>query len=415
MPPAEEESTERGAAIPMRRYAAFWGIGVLIVGGAYLAWSLIAALTTVLSLVVVAAFFAIVLTPAVDALERRLGRGERRRRGIATLAVFILGVIVFGALGYAFVRLVYDASTSFSKDLPHTIRDAENGRGEIGKWLKDIGGQKWAHDNLPKIRDSLGDVNGPLLTAGKTVATGVVALLTILILVFLMLVEGPNISAFLPAVTRATSRPGPARRERCRACRHRLHGRKPLDLAHRGLCHLHLAARLVHPVRLVLALWVAFADMLPLVGATLGAIPPVFVAFLDSPTAGIATLIFFVVYQQFENHVLQTTIMAKTVKLNPLGVLLAVLIGVELAGFGRRAAGDPRGRGDPGGGARRLGSTPGPGEGGSEHRRLGRARFLTRAMPAKRTRSGRTARIRGYIAARSAHSQEGQHATGGTS
>jgi predicted PurR-regulated permease PerM len=87
------------------------------------------------------------------------------------------------------------------------------------------------------------------------------------------------------------------------------------------------------PFALVLALWVAFADMLPLVGATVGAIPAVFVALLDSPASGIATLAFFIVYQQFENHVLQTSIMAKTVKLNPLGVILAVLVGVELAGL----------------------------------------------------------------------------------
>ncbi len=83
----------------------------------------------------------------------------------------------------------------------------------------------------------------------------------------------------------------------------------------------------------MLALWVAFADMLPLVGATLGAIPPIFVAFLQSPGSGIATLAFFVLYQLFENHVLQTTIMARAVKLNPLGVLLAVLAGVELGGL----------------------------------------------------------------------------------
>ena len=52
---------------------------------------------------------------------------------------------------------VYDASESFTNDLPRTIRDAENGRGEIGRWLKDIGAQKWAHDNLPKLRNNLGD------------------------------------------------------------------------------------------------------------------------------------------------------------------------------------------------------------------------------------------------------------------
>ena len=87
------------------------------------------------------------------------------------------------------------------------------------------------------------------------------------------------------------------------------------------------------PFRTVLALWVAFADLIPLVGATLGAIPAVIVAFLNSTTMGISTILFFVAYQQFENHVLQVTIMSRTVSLNPLVVLVSVLIGVELTGI----------------------------------------------------------------------------------
>lgn len=332
MPAAQDEPIEGG--IPFRRYVAFWGIGVIIIGGAYLTWSLVVALTTVISLVVVAGFFAVVLTPAVDALERRLGRGEHMRRGLATLAVFIVGVIVFGALGYAFARPVYDASTSFTKDLPHTIRDAEHGKGEIGRWLKDIGAQQWAHDNLPKIRNSLGSANGPVFKAGKTVATGVVALLTILVLVFLMLIEGPKISAFLLGLL-PEQRAERVRRvgsDAARAVTGYMAGNLLISVIAGSAIYIWLRAWFL-PYALVLALWVAFADMLPLVGATLGAIPAVFVAFLDSPGAGIATLVFFIVYQQFENHVLQTTIMAKTVKLNPLGVLLAVLVGVELAGL----------------------------------------------------------------------------------
>ena len=86
------------------------------------------------------------------------------------------------------------------------------------------------------------------------------------------------------------------------------------------------------PFREVLALWVAFADLIPLVGATLGAIPTIGVAFLHSTPAGIAALIFYVVYQQFENHVLQVTIMSRTVALNPLVVLVSVLVGVDLFG-----------------------------------------------------------------------------------
>ena len=56
------------------------------------------------------------------------------------------------------------------------------------------------------------------------------------------------------------------------------------------------------------------------------------VAFLDATTSGIIMLIFFVVYQQLENHVLQPVVYGRTVQLSPLAVLIAVLIGAEIAG-----------------------------------------------------------------------------------
>ena len=56
-------------------------------------------------------------------------------------------------------------------------------------------------------------------------------------------------------------------------------------------------------------------------------------ATVHSLTAGIIVLIFYVVYQQFENHVLQVSIMSRTVNVNPLTVLISVLIGVELFGL----------------------------------------------------------------------------------
>ena len=70
-----------------------------------------------------------------------------------------------------------------------------------------------------------------------------------------------------------------------------------------------------------------------MVGATLGAIPTVGMSFLHSTFAGIVALVFYVIYQQFENHVLQVTIMSRTVDVNPLTVLISVLVGVELFGF----------------------------------------------------------------------------------
>jgi predicted PurR-regulated permease PerM len=314
----------------VRRNALFWATGVVIVGGTYVAWSVLSALTTVLSLLFVSAFFAIVLTPAVRFFERRV----HMRRGLATLAVFIAGVLVLGALSYAFARPIYDSSSTFTKELPRTIRDAERGRGDVGHWLRDIGAQKWAHDNLPKLRKSLTTTNGPILSAGRAVLTGVVAILTIMVLTFLLLLEGPSLVRSVLSLfpERRAERFRTVGGDAARAVTGYMAGNLLISLIAGLAIYVWLRALFI-PFALVLALWVAFADMLPLVGATVGAIPAVFVALLDSPGAGIATLAFFIVYQQFENHVLQTSIMAKTVKLNPLWVLLAVLAGVELAGL----------------------------------------------------------------------------------
>ena len=83
----------------------------------------------------------------------------------------------------------------------------------------------------------------------------------------------------------------------------------------------------------VLALWVGLTDLIPLVGALLGAVVVVLIAFLHAPAAGIVAIVFFVVYQQIENHVLQPAVQSRTVRLNPLTVLVSALIGVELGGL----------------------------------------------------------------------------------
>jgi predicted PurR-regulated permease PerM len=83
----------------------------------------------------------------------------------------------------------------------------------------------------------------------------------------------------------------------------------------------------------LIALFVALADLVPLVGATLGAVVASLAAFTQSVTAGVVTVVFFIVYQQLENHLLQPVVFARTVKLNPLTVLIAILLAVELAGI----------------------------------------------------------------------------------
>src|SRR3954454_4328367 len=86
------------------------------------------------------------------------------------------------------------------------------------------------------------------------------------------------------------------------------------------------------PYAVALGLLVAFLDLIPLAGATIAGVIVAIVAFLHSIPAGIVVVVFFIVYQQVENHFLQPVIYGRTVQLSPLAVLVSVLVGAELAG-----------------------------------------------------------------------------------
>ena len=86
------------------------------------------------------------------------------------------------------------------------------------------------------------------------------------------------------------------------------------------------------PYAVALGLVVAILDLIPLAGATIAAVIVSAIGFLQSTTTGIVLVIFFVLYQQLENHVLQPLVYGRTVQLSPLIVLVAVLMGAKLAG-----------------------------------------------------------------------------------
>jgi predicted PurR-regulated permease PerM len=84
------------------------------------------------------------------------------------------------------------------------------------------------------------------------------------------------------------------------------------------------------PFPFLWGLWVALVDFLPMIGGALAGIPTVLFALGHSLTAGIVTAVVFLVYTQIENHVLNPVVMSKTVRINPLLVLIAVLVGASL-------------------------------------------------------------------------------------
>ena len=84
---------------------------------------------------------------------------------------------------------------------------------------------------------------------------------------------------------------------------------------------------------LILGFLAAIFEIVPIVGPVLAAIPAIFLAFLLSPAMGLWVIVFYVVVQQLENHILVPVVLGKTVGLNPVIVIIALLIGQSLAGI----------------------------------------------------------------------------------
>ncbi|MDQ3887210.1 MAG: AI-2E family transporter, partial [Actinomycetota bacterium] len=253
---------------------------------------------------------------------------------VATLLVFLLVVLVLGGLAAVFAVPLAREGTAFAAQLPSLLEDARAGRGPVGGLLERMNALQFVEQNQDRLSGYAKDLGTSALSFVRSVVTGVAATLTIFILSYLLVLEGPKLISGMLALFE------PARAERiCQVgadCAKTITGYLSGNLLISLICGLLTYAVLAIagvPFAGLIALFVAIVDLIPLVGATLGALVASIAGFLHSVPAGIAVVVFFIVYQQLENHLLQPLILSRTVRLNPLTVLVAILVGVELAGI----------------------------------------------------------------------------------
>ena len=176
------------------------------------------------------------------------------------------------------------------------------------------------------------DISAPALAVGKGALSLLIELLTIFILVLLLLLEGPR----LRRGTLSLLSPGQAQEMQAIASEvnRSVIGYMLGNFLTSLICGIVVFADLSWlgvPFPLLWALWVALVDFLPMIGGALAGIPVViFALFTKGLTGGIVTLVVFLIYTQFENHVLNPVIMSKTVRISPLLVLTSVLVAASL-------------------------------------------------------------------------------------
>jgi predicted PurR-regulated permease PerM len=290
----------------------------------YLAWH-------VITWILIAVFLAAALNPAVQFLERR-GVG----RGIASGLVFLAAVLVITGLGFLVIPPLIDQVRKFVEAVPDIVADVTAGRGPLGFLERDYG-------ITEKVRGAIeergaGGVFGltePAVAIARSVVTAVVGVVTVAFLTFFMLLEGPRtVERFLAVLPARTAR----RWRRVGGDIYRtiggyVTGNLVISLI-AGTATTIVLFAVGSDYAVALGLVVALLDLIPLAGATLAAVVVSVVVLVELGwVQAVIVGAFFVVYQQLENHVLQPLIYGRTVQLSPLAVLIAVLIGAELAGI----------------------------------------------------------------------------------
>jgi predicted PurR-regulated permease PerM len=316
----------RAGALSVRSVVIVLAVATVWLVGLWAVWSL----RRVITWTVIGGFFAIVLSPLADRVQRRL----HLRRGFAVGAVVLLGLGALIGTMSAFVLPVARRAPTIANDLPGLVDQAAQGRGKVGELMVRLHLVQWVQDHHQEINGWVASLGSRSLKLVPSAFSGVLSVVTILVLTVFFMLHGPTmvsaIDEILPARHRERVRTVAA--DAAHAMSGYMLGNFLISLV-AGSVALAVLLLLGVPYALVLAAWVAFADLIPLVGATMGAIPAVFFAFLHSTPTGIGVLAFFVVYQQFENSVVQVAVMRRTVKVNSLTVILSVLAGVELFGL----------------------------------------------------------------------------------
>jgi predicted PurR-regulated permease PerM len=310
-------------SVPLRTIIA----AVLVVGFFLLAAKLVYRLRDVVLLLLVAGFIALLLNPLVLVLQRH----GARRRGLAVSAVTIVALVVFVGLAVAFGYPLVNAITHLADRLPSYVASATTGRGWIGHLVLKYHVQQWVAANAPKLVTFGQDLSRPAITVGKGAISLLLELTTIFVLVLLLLLEGPKmrrgiVSLLSPRQAREVSA---LAAEVNRAVVGYMLGNFLTSI----ICGVVVFATLESlgvPFPVLAALWVALVDFLPMIGGALAGIPIVLFAATQSMTAGVVTLIVFMLYTQIENHVLNPIVMSKTVRISPLLVLISVLVGASV-------------------------------------------------------------------------------------
>jgi predicted PurR-regulated permease PerM len=300
---------------------------------------------TVLLIFVIAAVIALILNPVVTFVQR-----ARLPRALTVIVVYVAFFTTLAGAGFLLSGPVTDQARSFQRDVPDLVDRANAALHDVQVFFDDNGidveierqGETALTTIQSRVLEGSGEivsVTGEILT--RVVETGFHIVLVLVISIY-MLIYGPAIGA----VVRRAMPPGDGTPDddfptlAQRAVYGYVRGQLLFSVvmgASAGLMMWAYGALGIFEdggrYALAFGAWFGLMELIPYLGPVLGALPPIIVAAFEDPLTGLWVGLGFLALQQLEGHVVAPQVFSRSLRLNPLIVLFALLLGGEVAGF----------------------------------------------------------------------------------
>jgi predicted PurR-regulated permease PerM len=287
-----------------------------------------------LILIFTAFFLALALNAPVHWLAQRLPGKRRGNRTLATaISFFVVIAVLIGFMASIVPPLVRQTS-NFVREAPQLIESARSQDSGIGEVIRRYN----LEDQVDKFSSQLGDrlenSTGAAVSSISRVGSSIFSVLTVLVLTFMMLIEGPRWVRLFEDVVPDEHHPRLRRlsSDMYRVVKGYVNGQVMLAaIAAVLLLPAMFILGISYPIALMVVVFVC--GLIPLVGHTIGAVIVTTVALFHSPLAAIIILAYYILYQQIENYIIQPRIQANSTNMSPLLVFASVIVGVNFGGL----------------------------------------------------------------------------------
>jgi predicted PurR-regulated permease PerM len=307
---------------------------LLLVIASFLFFAALRQTSHALLLIFTAFFLSLALNSPVHWLAERLPGKQRGSRGMATGISFLVIISLFGGFLASIVPPLVQQTSNFIDVAPGLVEDVQDENSTLGRFVRRYNLEKQVDKFSDELSDRLGNISSTAVSAVSRVGSSIFSVLTVLVLTFMMLAEGPRWAAFVKRLTPKDQRAHVEQlgNDMYRVVKGYVNGQVLLASMAAALILLPLVILNVsYPVALMVIVFIC--GLIPLVGHTIGAAIVSTVALFHSPWSALIILVYYILYQQIENYIIQPNIQANSTNMSPLLVFSSVLIGVSFSGL----------------------------------------------------------------------------------